>query len=400
MSNQLPLFEGSVPTTPRIVASFGLGVDSTYVILRWLTEPSSRSFDLDDLVVVTSMVGDEWGTTARDVEQHILPLFAEHRVRYIQVGRSRRNVTKDGDGVVILDDSRTPARLHIEGDYKLSTELLTAATVPQLGGAHRCSIKSKAAVLQPVIERITAGQPYLHMLGFDADELPRSRKDSLYNSETRRGWYPMQEWGTDRRKAREYIRTVLGVDWNRSACTFCPFALATEKGRAATLSRYRDEPTAAVDALVIEATSVAVNERQGLLGQRRLADILAAAGMTEILTAAEDRLHSMPHAIYEVRRIVPARAADPTKAGPVWRSVVRRATGARTEMDRALTAMPGRAVTSASGVTRMVVRSREDHPGFPQLEHFYVVAPAVVEDKARPGFEVSWRAATESQQLF
>ena len=32
----------------------------------------------------------------------------------------------------------------------------------------------------------------------------------------------------------------------------------------------------------------------------------------------------------------------------------------------------------------MTLRSRDDRPGFPQLEHYYVVAPAVVEDKARP----------------
>ena len=59
-----------------------------------------------------------------------------------------------------------------------------------------------------------------------------------------------------------------------------------------------------------------------------------------------------------------------------------------------------RGTGGSSGITRMVLRSRDDHPGFPQLEHYYVVAPAVVEDKARPGFDAAWREATESQQLF
>ena len=400
MTSQLALFVNDVPKTPRIAMSYGLGVDSTFIILRWLTEPASRTFDLEDLVILTAQVGDEWTKTARDAEEVILPLLAEHGVRYIQVGRSRRNVTKDGDGVVILDDSRSPQRLHVEGDYKLSTELLSAATVPQLGGVRKCSLHSKAAVLTPVIERITAGQPYLHVLGFEAGEVSRSRKDALYNTEMRRGWYPMQDWGIDRVKALEYIKNVTGIDWDRSACTFCPFALATEKGRAATLRRYTEEPTAAVDALVIEATSLAINERQGLLGQRRLIELISTAGMTEILDATQARLEAMPHAIYEVRRIVPAKAGDPSKAGPVWRSIVRRATGDRAEMTEALAAMPGRPVTGSSGITRMTLRSRDDHPGFPQLEHYYVVAPAVVEDKARPGFEVAWRDATESQQLF
>ena len=400
MSGQLALFVNDAPKTPRVVMSWGLGVDSTFIILRWLTEPSSRTFDLDELVVLTAQVGDEWSKTARDAEEVILPLLAQHGIRYIQVGRSRRNVTKDGDGAVILDDSRSPQRLHVEGDYKLSTELLSAATVPQLGGVRKCSLHSKAAVLTPVIERITAGQPYLHVLGFEASETSRSRKDELYNTATRRGWYPMQDWSVDRRKALEYIKTVTGRDWARSACTFCPFSLATEKGRAATLNRYSEEPDAAVDALVIEATSLAVNERQGLLGERRLIDVIAAAGMTEVLAAAQARLDAMPHAIYEVRRIVPARAGDPTKAGPVWRSIVRRATGDRAEMTDSLGLMPGRPVTGSSGITRMTLRSRDDHPGFPQLEHYYVVAPAVVEDKARPGFDAAWREATDSQQRF
>ena len=154
------------------------------------------------------------------------------------------------------------------------------------------------------------------------------------------------------------------------------------------------------DGVAVTEFSLAVNERQGLLGERRLIDVIAAAGMTEILAAAQARLDAMPHAIYEVRRIVPARAGDPTKAGPVWRSILRRATGDRAEMTDALGLMPGRPVTGSSGITRMTLRSRDDRPGFPQLEHYYVVAPAVVDDKARPGFDAAWREATESQQLF
>jgi hypothetical protein len=43
------------------------------------------------------------------------------------------------------------------------------------------------------------------------------------------------------------------------------------------------------------------------------------------------------------------------------------------------------------------LRSREDTPPgqFPQLEHFFVVAPAVVESKSRPGFDEAWRAAID-----
>ena len=36
---------------PSVVVSYGLGLDSTCLLLRWLTEPQSRDFDLADMVV-------------------------------------------------------------------------------------------------------------------------------------------------------------------------------------------------------------------------------------------------------------------------------------------------------------------------------------------------------------
>jgi hypothetical protein len=205
----------------------------------------------------------------------------------------------------------------------------------------------------------------------------------------------MQDWEVGRAEAIAYLKEVTGVEFARSACTFCPFALATEKGRATTMARYAREPAAAVEALVIEATSRAVNERQGLIGERRLSDLIADAGMPELLAAAEDQLDAMDHVLLEVRRIVAAKAGQPGKAGMIWRSVTRLEVGARADMAAALAAMPGRVVTAASGTTRMVLRSREDTAAgqFPKLEHFYVVAPAVVESKSRPGFEDAWQAA-------
>ncbi|MEC9323023.1 MAG: hypothetical protein VYB90_04245 [Actinomycetota bacterium] len=42
---------------PSVVVSYGLGLDSTCLLLRWLTEPQTRDFDLTDMVVVTR---DDW----------------------------------------------------------------------------------------------------------------------------------------------------------------------------------------------------------------------------------------------------------------------------------------------------------------------------------------------------
>src|SRR5690606_37927777 len=86
---QASLFGADTSTRrhPRQVLSYGLGLDSTAVLLRWLTDPSSRDFDLSDLVVITAMTGDEFSATGADVERYVLPELRRHRVRFVQVGR-------------------------------------------------------------------------------------------------------------------------------------------------------------------------------------------------------------------------------------------------------------------------------------------------------------------------
>lgn len=46
-------------TPPRHLLSYGQHRGPT---LRWLTDPSSRDFDLSDLVVVTATTRDEFGS--------------------------------------------------------------------------------------------------------------------------------------------------------------------------------------------------------------------------------------------------------------------------------------------------------------------------------------------------
>lgn len=42
---------------PRVVLGFGLGCDSSAILARWLTDPSSRDFPLHELAVITGMTG-------------------------------------------------------------------------------------------------------------------------------------------------------------------------------------------------------------------------------------------------------------------------------------------------------------------------------------------------------
>lgn len=211
--------------TPKVVLSYGLGEDSTAILLRWLEDPTSRDFGLNELVVVSAMTGDEWDGTRTVIEERVLPRLTAAGVRFVQVARARRHVSTTGDGVVILDDSRTPTRLYLDGAYTLYDEMVEAGTIPQSGGARICSVHAKGDALDPVIARLTRGRPYRHMMGFEAGERRRADKDAGYNTDLRTGEYPLIEWGWFRGDAIAYTESVIDTGVGKSACTFCPFAL-------------------------------------------------------------------------------------------------------------------------------------------------------------------------------
>lgn len=370
---------------PSIVLSYGLGLDSTAILLRWLTEPETRDFDLADLAIVTAATGNEFASTSKDVEEFILPLIRREGVRFIQCARSARTTTANGDGVVVLDDSTSPQRLYTDGVYSLEDEMLSAGTLPQLGGARRCSVHAKAWALDPVIDRVTGGRPYRHVIGFEAGEQRRADKDRLFNNERRQGWYPLIDIGWDRGDCAAYVQSKLGVSWEKSCCTFCVFALATAAGRANMVQRYRREPMAGAKALFMEAVSRRLNERQTLIAGSSVAQMVAEAGLVEVEVAFEQMMAETEFAVYEVRRVT--QAGRDGRRGVTARSVRRLATGSRTDMDARLGELPGHRDIGAD----RIVRHR--FPAAANCEHFYVVAPAVVDDKQRPAFESLWAQA-------
>lgn len=379
--------------TKPVVLSYGLGVDSTAILLRWMLEPGARDFDLSNLTVVTAMTGDEWPETGAHVENHMLPLMREHQVRYIQLARRTGSQT---DGVVILDDSRSPARLHLDGHYKLSDEMLAAGTVPQMGGVRKCSQKAKGFPLDKVIES-TLGRttPFRHVVGFEANEPNRAVKDALANTDYRTGEYPLIEWGWDRQRCEDYIFDHLHVEWLKSACVYCPFALSNKAGRQRALMQYRENVKAAVDALFVEHVSLSLNPRQGLNGDVRLRDLITADGNLAALQGLQERLDTTPHAIYEVRRVLRPRNGDPTKLANASRSV-RRVTKPEA---RELAVMRLGWLEGEIEIGRYMARAWQHRriDTFPSVEHVYVVAPAVVADKTDPKFEGWWREAYQRQ---
>ncbi len=195
---------------PSVVLSFGLGLDSTSLLIRWLTDAASRNFALEDLVLVTAMTGHESAATVDATNRLVLPRLRQHSIRYIQTARSQRRTSRSGDGIVILDDSRSPQKLYAAGKYTLGDEMLSAATIPQRGGSRICSVHSKGDALDPVIARVTQGRPYRLVVGFEANEAARAAKDRLHDTGLRRGWYPLQDWGWTRSDCDRYLLKVLG----------------------------------------------------------------------------------------------------------------------------------------------------------------------------------------------
>jgi hypothetical protein len=380
--------------SPLVFFSYGMGVDSTAILLRWIHEPEAWDFALEDLVILSAMTGDEWPETGRLVTKHVLPLLRAHRIRYIQVARAG---PKQADGVRVLDDSHAPMRLFIEGDYTLGKEMLTAGTVPQCGGARRCSAKAKGWPLEQVIAQIAAGRPYRHVMGFELNELKRATRDATFNTEQRTGRYPLIEWEWNRQTCEDYVLARLGVRWPKSACTYCPFALVTADGQTRTLERFAADPAAGVGALFMEHVAVALNPRQGLIAGTRLHDVLANhPGQEQVLALLEERLDEARWAVYKVRRALLPSSRAPDKPGTNARQLRAVATGTRSAMRHALAAIAiGRnQVVDVDDPRhpRVWLRRRGDH--LPATEEFYAIAPHVVANKERPSFAAAWKKAT------
>lgn len=396
IQHELPI---SIETccSPGVVMSYGMGVDSTAILLRWLTDPSSRDFELHDLIVIAADTGGEFDKTIRDVEEVVLPELCRHSVRFIQVGRSQRKTTASGEGVEVLQDSTAPKRLYGTA-YTLEDEMLAAGTLPQIGGTRLCSIHAKGNCLDPAIAAVTAGRSYRHAVGFESGESSRAVKDTLFNTDQRTGWYPLREWGWDRAQCSDFIKRITGRRWSKSACGFCPFAMTTEAGRRDVVERWRQEPHKGAQALFLEAVARRLNERQTLIQGSSAAALAAQANLEDVQRQFETLLDECEHAIYEVRRLTRRSSKQPAGRGITARSVRATKWGTRREMSDALATVPGVPRIGGDGIVRHVIRERTAEK--PDLEHFFVVCPSVVEDKQRAGFEEWWQEATSDAVLF
>ncbi|MFJ1757599.1 hypothetical protein [Kitasatospora sp. NPDC088134] len=436
----LPARVLSPPSTEdEVLLSLGLGADSAYALWRLLTEPACHGIreDFSNLTVVTSMTGDEWSDTIDLSERHLLPLMAQKGVRYVQVARGGR---RDADGYAVLSDTRHPVHIEASGPWALSDELRASGTLPMYsGGQHVCSIKYKGWVIDRwAKDHMPTG--YRHIIGYDADELKRARKDCGFTTNGRRPWYPLIAWRMSRPALLAELKRAFGVDWPKSYCVECPFP-SVAASRDAHLARARRLPAEAAMAVCLEYVAHALNPLTTLYsGGTSLADLLALDGNEAALAAAEEQLSSMLWTVLRVRRVLPAGRSkwcvdhhgprceqcagapdsvrcpdcrklpnqacppeeatdgcpDPERKGRVWRSVehigLPRARAAATGMLRRVAARQGLPVDEGAGVERVWITRREE--SYPTTEEFFVAVPNVVEAKEQPGFSPRWAVQT------
>lgn len=304
------------------ILSWGMGVESTAILVRWLLEPETRPCALDELLVLTAQTGDEYEDTGVLCERYILPLLRAERIRFVEVARCGH---LEKEGIVVLADSRSPQCMHMDGAYKLSDELRAAGTVPQFGGEHRCSLKFKAFVIETWLrerfqyparhafgysleepKRVAKSEQAIAdrvAFGFSAEELGRADRAASYDRPNRTGFYPLIEWGWTRQMCLDYLFSRLGVVWEKSACVYCPF---NQLG-ADALRRHKQHATQVAEALQLELVSLTLNPRGTLYKKQSLYEYADQSGNTEAIAAFEEKLARQSWRVYRVRRIYGAK---------------------------------------------------------------------------------------------
>lgn len=392
-----------------VILSYGMGVDSTAILLNWLENPETRRFrvfqasvpgempdilveervfDLSELVVLTAMTGDEFPDLATLMEKHILPRLRKAGVRYVQIARKSKT-----EKLTVLDDTTAPKKVYLNGAYKLSDELLTGGLVPQYRPMNRrCSIHSKGWPLDAWITLEMGGNPFYQAIGFAVGEEKRLKRDSSFSVKKwppgqRNTFYPLiQEWGWDRKACSDFIRSYTGVEWPKSACAYCPFA-----AEESVLPRFEKYPDWAAFSLLIEYTALAMNPTQTLYSRGSLLDVVRGVRDRKTLKLFDKELNRPKWGIYRIRRVW-------TEPNQAWRSVVKVAEGSRKEMQNRQLMEYG-PITTEGNIPRVYTRPH-DPTTFPDLEEMFVAAPAVVHDKERPGFSCRWEAANAGDWSF
>ncbi|EDY53271.1 conserved hypothetical protein [Streptomyces clavuligerus] len=408
--------------------NFGLGVDSTALLLAIIKDPTAFGIaeDFSDFSIVTAMTGFEFPDTITDVENHVLPLLREKGIRYTQVARGGR---LDSAGTAVLSDTTNPGKVFSRGPWTLMDELEENGTVPQYAGGHRCSQKHKAWTIDRLQLDRSGGQTVGKLFGYNADELKRAAKANRFQAvrnkkagyETFALDYPLLRLGWDRNDVQGYVKDRLGIDMSKSYCPVCPFSGVCSP-QPDHMKRLRKYPELAARVLRLEYLSMALNDNSSLYKDDTLFRRVTEDQNAEALGRFNARLDEEPWAVYRLQRAYTSgrrpgchaahgdrcsrpECRDSSIKGTVYRSVKTVRTGSRAEvaafLHNAATAL-GRPVEQSTkshgaGIDRVRTRIRTDSRVFGTVEDFYVSAPAGVQHKARAGFADVWAEMTVGQ---
>lgn len=409
-----------------IVFCNGCGVDSMALLHLWCNQPASRDFDLNDLLVITAVTGDEYRSTIDAANAYLVPMLREHGIRFLQVARGGQSTH---DGYDTLADSTRPTELVPRGAWHLGEEMEQALTVPQIvTGRRLCSYRAKGEVLDSAIaDEIADGRvapEFRHAVAFAAEETWRAKRDSSYTTNARRPWYPLIEMGYDRLWCANYLRTVLdGFVYPRSCCVFCCFQ-APRPGRNALATRWRAEPEAGAYALHVERRALSINRRMRLFGSLSAAEFVRDREISAVAELADTELaDTTMWTVVETRRVYRAASVkdpttgrslrgrdgrtvkDPARKGDTWRSI--RPHIVTSTRDDGLTALEGLAAvhdtvvwTEGNQIPRVDVRVLPSRPReWPLTTHEFALLPGAIRAKEHAGFDREWLAARARESV-
>lgn len=396
-----------------VVVNWGMGADSSYILARIFHDDKARASlgiapDYHNLLVLTAQVGHEYQSTKQLGQKHILPLLRKHRVRLVQVARAHKSL-KVKPVYVKLSDTRAPRVLHTKGGpWTLLMYQKEGGTPPQFRASGRtCSQKFKGVPLDAFLKDTFGKTPFVQVMGFNADEPGRAKKDDSYTAIRdlpRIPRYPLIRWKVGRKKLEDGLRDYFGVKkWPKSCCGFCPFQ-GTKAGRDDVMERIEKEPDAAAGALFLEHLSMSFNPRQPLFAQKGGAKaFFETRKNTEARKAFllfERMLRESEWGLYQVRRVY-----YPDKKGRRVgaRKLVILGTGPKAAMDRALKKACRAEGLETETDDRGITRCWKRHAGHAvrALEELYVVAPVAAVEKKGPAFEKKWaeQLAQEPRRL-
>lgn len=379
------------PRPGDVVVSFGMGWESArlWQLIRDDCQ-AVLGVPLERVTFIVAQTGNEFPDTKYLCETHILPEMRKRGVRLVQVARKGEF---EGDGIVVLDDTRSPREMHTSGAFGLYDEMLGNGTVPQFGGrGHACAQKYKGWVIGKWIDAWRGDMPYISIIGYNADETKRVAKAGQYDTHAMQQRFPLVERGEGRAEVEAHIRLEWG-EWAKSCCQICPFT----SGRSTLIDRHRTYPEGGARAMFLEFVSMALNHRMTLYsGGKSLYETIQAtiakdyaerdgSELDAAIAGFQHMLNTHSWAVYRVRRVYHPEVIRTDRClKTIW-------TGSRAEMIERLSLLGQ--VEELDGHHRVYVRRREGMTR-PATEEFFVAAPAVARNKAKKQFPTTWARAT------